>query len=1051
MSVLDLPRIHFRGVARIHAPTGDRNALPIFDLSTHRVYRDGRPVPVGAPARDFQAHLRRALPCDLRGADDPDGPYSRAAGWDLGGNGHFSWDARITAVQLAPGERLGDDPLIGRAIDLWGHHNPYLGTTFNRARIVRGDPTSPWTTQILAGRLTLGRSGASVDVGNLFTGAIEGAAPARFLRRDHLRDLPPHWLGDERATAALHQFVIARDALEFLPGADVSPGLRALAGALRGADVDGLVVRFSLSNLCAGDVPDAPGFADVSGTIAVHRAHELRSFPAGRLLVPVAGAGERLGPIVVHAFADRISLDLPIAVPRRGRAAVPGAPTCAAGPPLDLGRLDLRLAGGELVATIPRALYADADATAGVLDLPVSDRALLARLADAPLELHAAAHPGRPLLREQELVLATDDTNLVLEPGGPAAPVTVRSFWRGRPAPAAGVRLRAVYNPHAVPGWRHDAPDPDRYRYPRADEVALVAVPTAPQSTGPDGRAALTIAALRPGAGRIVLIAESPHPTPPHSPGDDPFRSYDRDDRLGLWGHAGCLYVRVLPDDGDLAAIPDEAVDFPLLYRAVFHHYELLYPFMAEEVFSLADRCKVETYARLVWQMADPRNADRTYYMPPTRDLSRARTRLFRAYLRNVEASAPVAAPVAAARPGLTSRAALIEAVRDAVAIEQRIMLQYMFAAYSIPNYEHGRRLVACGRWTAAELRLACGDGEEAHEQGLRGALLAIAHEEMIHFLLCNNLLRALGEPFYTPAPAAPHGPRLAALPGALAPMSRAQLHTFIALESPAADDASISGLYRQIRAALVARPGLIVAAMGRGGGEHHLFLSDAHDRRHPDYQLEIDDLGSALFALDFITGQGEGAPAGDPLAVDSHHQRLRRIAADLARHDAEAPPAAPLWEPAHPALRDPTRRDRPGANLVTDPLAREVMAIVDETYAVMLGAMALHFHASPGASLRRSRWMNAAIDLMTGVLRPLSILLMCLPSGVAGRTAGPGFELDAVPPPAPTTRAALEQLAARLEQLAARARACPPVPAAAHQMLAFHAATFARMAEETA
>ncbi len=56
---------------------------------------------------------------------------------------------------------------------------------------------------------------------------------------------------------------------------------------------------------------------------------------------------------------------------------------------------------------------------------------------------------------------------------------------------------------------------------------------------------------------------------------------------------------------------------------------------------------------------------------------------------------------------------------------------------------------------------------------------------------------------------------------------------------------------------------------------------------------------------------------------------------------------------------------------------------------------MVQHFGDGPDASLRRSELMNAAIDVMTGLMRPLGELLVTMPSGRHGRTAGPSFELD--------------------------------------------------------
>jgi hypothetical protein len=55
---------------------------------------------------------------------------------------------------------------------------------------------------------------------------------------------------------------------------------------------------------------------------------------------------------------------------------------------------------------------------------------------------------------------------------------------------------------------------------------------------------------------------------------------------------------------------------------------------------------------------------------------------------------------------------------------------------------------------------------------------------------------------------------------------------------------------------------------------------------------------------------------------------------------------------------------------------------------------MVQHFSLRPRGTLRRSKLMNASIDVMAYMLSPLGSLLMCLDAGVPGMTAGPSFEL---------------------------------------------------------
>ena len=48
---------------------------------------------------------------------------------------------------------------------------------------------------------------------------------------------------------------------------------------------------------------------------------------------------------------------------------------------------------------------------------------------------------------------------------------------------------------------------------------------------------------------------------------------------------------------------------------------------------------------------------------------------------------------------------------------------------------------------------MACGGEDRRRNSGARVAVLEIAHEEMIHCLLVNNVLMALGEPLYPGTP----------------------------------------------------------------------------------------------------------------------------------------------------------------------------------------------------------------------------------------------------------------------------------------------------------
>ncbi|GAA3435055.1 hypothetical protein GCM10018954_046590 [Kutzneria kofuensis] len=547
------------------------------------------------------------------------------------------------------------------------------------------------------------------------------------------------------------------------------------------------------------------------------------------------------------------------------------------------------------------------------------------------------------LLLERETNVQADDAALILdhpENGGDDIQVPIRSLVRGRPHAVEAIHVRQFFNPRALPrdpfATSPDALPGDieivRLRPGRADEPGDFAG-SCVVSTDNEGRGWLTIRGARPGAARLLLSAhaeESPCDTT--RPGSAN-ACYDNDDLLGYWAGAGSLAVRVLPDDRRLDDIAQEDVTYDLVYREVLAFYELTGSFMSKEVFSLADRFAVRTYADLIWQMCDPSTRMKTYHMPPTRDMSAPKARLLLRFLRACRAveSVPTFVPASGpARKAITTRGELVHALRDAVTLELAVMAQYLYAAFSVPTHAAGTEHVRQGRWSSRQLALACGDGGRTRDGGMRGSLLTVAREEMIHFLALNNILTAIGEPFHVPLidfGAINHQLPIP-LDLSLEPLGVGSVARFIAIEQPArlveevrrpgsaaaesdVDEryGSASELYADIREGLRRVPDLFLAGPGRGGGEHHLFLRRSVNDVHPDYQLEVDDLASALFALDVVTEQGEGnvLPASGP-EEKSHYDTFLRMYECLTAEQLAGPPerSAP-WTPAYPALRNPT------------------------------------------------------------------------------------------------------------------------------------------------
>lgn len=1113
MSIFDFPRLHFQGFARVHAPTGHKNGL--VDLSTNTVYMNGNRFDHRRPVSEYHEYLHRLGPrFNAEGHWDEDGLFNMAMGWDFGGNGHFAIEANIISVQRIPGETDQRDPVVGRSIDMWGHYNDYIGTTFNRARIFDCDPASNWTTTIMIGQLTFGRQGASHEVPYMFSAPVEGIQPARWQDFNHIRELPEHCLNNEFKRAAVHQFTISKEAKDLLWGEEpaLSPTVSLLREAMNRDDVLGLVVQFGLSNMSAPVKPDCAVFWELHGTISLWREGELKTYPCGRLLTPRhvphdSKETRTLSNLTVQITPQGASLNMVTAVPCVGRAAKPRpGPIHAIGSKLNLGDLELcTVKSQRLVAQIPEETYQQQahQLTSGIVDVPLAapfDQ-LCDEIEQQGLCIMMTQPDGqrRVLVEEEEINLQVEQACLFVE--SPdwkrgedyATELEIRSFIRGRPAPVEAVYLRQFYNPRGLPQLRYafecnPAYADQAFHFPRSSELDIVHfkpsrreefgdfASTCVVSTDEQGCGWVTLRGAQPGTARVLLSAQPDEvPCTPHHP-DEAVISYDNEDLLGFWSGVGSFAVRVLTNDWHLEEVEDEAVDFDLIYEHILAFYELAFSFMKAEVFSLADRCKVENYARLMWQMCDPRNKDKTYYMPPTRDLSQPKAMLLRKFLRNQQriGYVPDSTPVPK-RPQrvLQARDDLVVALRHAAELETAVMLQYIYAAYSIPNYATGQEYVRQGLWTSEQLHLACGDDQEVRNFGMRGVLLDISHEEMIHFLMVNNILMALGEPFY---PAMPDFSKLnqrfpIEVDFALESFSATTLQRFMRFEWPdfLAEDlanepastnepivdslhgyGSLSELYRQIREALKNIPDLIIVEKGRAGGEHHLFMREDFNIVHPDYQLQVDDIESALFAIDYIVEQGEGCDPKSPKFEQSHFQKFRRMIEALAQQqttNAQTGRTVP-WNPAYPAIRNPSLYHQDyHTNVVTIPQTRAVMQIFDECYFLMMQLMVQHFGWMPSGSLRRSKLMNAAIDVMSGIMRPLGELLMTMPSGKRGKTAGPSFQVTTPPAYIPNPEIAYQTIARRFERLGRQARECEVIHGTVCEMIEFYVGFFEDLA----
>ena len=349
-------------------------------------------------------------------------------------------------------------------------------------------------------------------------------------------------------------------------------------------------------------------------------------------------------------------------------------------------------------------------------------------------------------------------------------------------------------------------------------------------------------------------------------------------------------------------------------------------------------------------------------------------------------------------------REALIYMLCQAAELEHGIMCQYLFAAFSLKQRaDEGlapEELDAVKRW--------------------RRTIAHVATEEMLHLALVQNVLSAIGAaPHLTrpnlPAPAR-HYPAGVTL--TLVPFGEPALQHFMYLERPEGmalegakgidapvheavplmaegeivpqlqDFATIGHLYRSIEQGL--------AHLAEKFGERNLFVgppraqATSTDFRWPEL-VAVTDLASAQQALDTILEQGEGARGhwetahfGQFVEILDEYRRMRSANA--------------AFDPVRPVMFAPVRRGERDDSipLISDRVTALCTDLFNVSYEILLQILERYFAHTEETDAHLATLANAAVTLMSGVLRPLGDLITTLPVGPdqPGRTAGPSFEL---------------------------------------------------------
>jgi hypothetical protein len=401
----------------------------------------------------------------------------------------------------------------------------------------------------------------------------------------------------------------------------------------------------------------------------------------------------------------------------------------------------------------------------------------------------------------------------------------------------------------------------------------------------------------------------------------------------------------------------------------------------------------------------------------------------------------------------------LVPLLREAAEIEQQVMVQYLYAAYSLKKFPDA----------------TCTPAEFEHVRRWGTVLLSVARSEMEHLALVNGMLSAIGEdPSFRRQniPVQFHyykGKNLARgrdekgtepcdIPFLFERFNLATIERFVCIESPSketlvkdrfepfpewcfscgkakaapfrlraarypkASSHIPDNLWAEVDKELArGRRGLLKAAPSslRPGsiqelydqveelfvfldGRGNLFTGNPSSQVFVpvEYQVNIFpivDLSTALSAIRLITEEGEGTDA--PPDFQSHFRRFLTVHGELQELLARAEKEGRTFEPSLPLPLNPRLKK------IKNPFALDLFELFNYTYATLLFLLDALYRdftpvttTSPGSYPFFSSALqeNAFGPMMTMLIRPMAEVLAYTASGDGEHTTGPDYHLSA-------------------------------------------------------
>lgn len=369
----------------------------------------------------------------------------------------------------------------------------------------------------------------------------------------------------------------------------------------------------------------------------------------------------------------------------------------------------------------------------------------------------------------------------------------------------------------------------------------------------------------------------------------------------------------------------------------------------------------------------------------------------------------------------------LIAALHEAAEMEQQLMIQYLYAGFSMKKRPDA----------------TCNAAQFEFVRRWMSTVLMVGRQEMEHLALVNGLLTALGaEPYFAReniplqsryflsshlAKKEPSGTvQPCDIPFVFERFNLATIGRFVCAESPGFDTLKASGdpipwwcfgtpehpcsaprNFRLARTHLAAvpeeiHPGTIQKlyddiqlAVNQLSRRENLFTGNPNQQVYVpvEYQINIFpivDLSSANSALTLIVEEGEGIDA--PPNFQTHFRRFYDVHAELTEQLAKDP----HFEPSMPVPFNPSRGS------ITNPFARELFDLFNFSYVTLLYVLTSLYRNFQPSTNQSYPFLSAALQetafgpLMTMLLRPLAQTMAYTPSGHGTTTTGPNYELSA-------------------------------------------------------